>query len=52
MDFFERYLAISPDGGSGATEAVYLAVVVLVAFALARWGYLRRRGQSRHGSKL
>ena len=34
MDFFERYLHITPDGGSGATEAIYIAVVVLIALAL------------------
>ena len=33
MDFVERYLHISPDGGSGATEAIYIAVVVLIALA-------------------
>lgn len=34
MDFLERCLHISPDGGSGATEAIYIAVVVLIALAL------------------
>ena len=34
MDFLERYLHISPDGGSGATEVIYIAVVVLIALAL------------------
>jgi hypothetical protein len=34
MDFLERYLHITPDGGSGATEAIYIAVVVLMALAL------------------
>jgi MYXO-CTERM domain-containing protein len=42
MEFFERYLGISPDGGSGATEAVYVAVVLLIALgAVLRW---RRAG--------
>ena len=35
MDFFERFLHISPDGGSGATEAIYIAAV-LIALALVR----------------
>ena len=31
MDFFERLLGISPDGGDGSTETLYL-ITVLVAF--------------------
>lgn len=34
MDLIERYLNISPDGGSGATEAIYIAAVVLIGLAL------------------
>jgi hypothetical protein len=53
MDLIERYLHISPDGGSGATEAIYIAVVVLIALALVlrrelprmvHRGLLRQRG--------
>jgi hypothetical protein len=37
MDFFERFLHINPDGGSGATEALYafavLAAIVCIVFA-------------------
>ena len=29
MDFIERWLHISPDGGNGASELLILAVVVL-----------------------
>jgi hypothetical protein len=42
MDFIERWLHVSPDGGNGTLEAVYLlaplAVIVAIAFraALAR----------------
>ena len=38
MDFIERFLDISPDGGSGTTEAVYIAVfvAVVVVFILRR----------------
>ena len=28
MDFIERWFGISPDGGSGALEAVYLAAIL------------------------
>jgi hypothetical protein len=30
MHFFERYLSLSPDGGSGLLELSYAAVIVLV----------------------
>jgi hypothetical protein len=42
MDFVERYLHIIPDGGSGATEAIYIAVVVLIALALVLRRELRK----------
>ena len=54
MNFLERYLHISPDGGSGATEVMYIAVVVLIASALVlrreltrlvRRGLLREPGR-------
>ncbi|MRG58024.1 hypothetical protein GF108_20875 [Phyllobacterium sp. SYP-B3895] len=47
MDFIERWFGVSPDGGDGSTEALYIAVVLLVialilgrrliAKALGRW---------------
>lgn len=46
MNFIERLLGISPDGGSGATEVVYLATFLLAA-ALLVW----RRMASRKGLK-
>ena len=30
MDFIERWLHVSPDGGSGALEVLYLVVIALV----------------------
>jgi hypothetical protein len=46
MDFIERLFGIAPDGGNGATEALWLAgfaaaVVMGLAFG-ARW-LVRRR---------
>lgn len=36
MDFIERLFGISPDGGDGSTELLYIAVLLLVV-ALFRW---------------
>jgi hypothetical protein len=30
MDFIERWFGISPDGGDGSTELIYLGVLVAV----------------------
>lgn len=30
MDFIERWFGISPDGGDGSTEALYLLAVVAI----------------------
>lgn len=42
MDFIERLFGISPDGGDGSTEALYI-FVLLVIIALAAMRPLRRR---------
>jgi hypothetical protein len=42
MDFIERLLGISPDGGNGSTEVIVLAAIAFVAVALLRWSHLRR----------
>jgi len=34
MDFIEKWFGISPDGGDGSLEALYIAVVILVVVAL------------------
>jgi hypothetical protein len=37
MDFIERWFGISPDGGDGTTEALYvLAVIAVLVVAFAR----------------
>ena len=41
MDFIERILGISPDGGSGGVELLMLAVPL----AVAAWWTRRRRSQ-------
>jgi hypothetical protein len=41
MDFLERYFHISPDGGSGMTEASYVVTAALVLFVLPYRGALR-----------
>lgn len=34
MDFIERWLQISPDGGSGAAEALIVAVVLVTVVSM------------------
>ncbi len=46
MNVIERIFGISPDGGSGATEVVYLATFLLAA-ALLAW----RRMAGKQGVK-
>lgn len=45
MDFIERTLGISPDGGSGAFEVVLL-LIPLVGLA-ALWNHRRARARAR-----
>lgn len=40
MDFIERLTGLSPDGGNGSLEALYLIVAVVAVAALLAW---RRR---------
>jgi hypothetical protein len=42
MDFIERIFGISPDGGDGTTELIWIAVLVLIA-VLVTWRWLSRR---------
>ena len=38
MDFFERWLGLAPDDGSGLTEALWIGAIVLAVLAIAyRW---------------
>jgi hypothetical protein len=39
MDFFEKWFGISPDGGDGSLEALWIGVIVVAVTAVA----LRRR---------
>jgi hypothetical protein len=36
MDFIERWLGFSPDGGDGSTEMLYIVVVVLALLVSRR----------------
>ena len=48
MDFIERWLGMSPDGGTGSTELLYLAAAVLLAAtALGRWFAKRQPTKTR-----
>jgi len=42
MDFIERWFGISPDGGDGSTELLYI-IALLVLCAAAGYLYLRLR---------
>jgi hypothetical protein len=39
MDFFERWFGVSPDGGDGTLEMLYIvvAVAIVVMFVGRRW---------------
>jgi hypothetical protein len=50
MDWIEQLLGVSPDGGSGALEFVYLAVVAFAIGVVVRWRVLRRRNRSSRSS--
>jgi hypothetical protein len=43
MDFIERWLGISPDGGSGAFELMILVLFAATLVALARYRLARQR---------
>ncbi len=50
MDFIERWLHISPDGGSGLLEAIYLVVAIAVVtgfMLMRRWAARARRNEDR-----
>ena len=36
MDFIERLFGVSPDGGDGSTELMYVSLVVLILLLFAR----------------
>jgi len=44
MDFIEKFLGISPDGGDGSLEILLLVLVVLIITAVGmHWPYRRKR---------
>jgi hypothetical protein len=45
MDFFERYLGISPDGGDGSFEVMVLVVTFTLIAALALYLLLIRKAK-------
>jgi LPXTG-motif cell wall-anchored protein len=51
MDFFERWFGVSPDGGDGSLEILWIGVIIvaLVAFVfrrrIATWLASRKAGQ-------
>jgi hypothetical protein len=49
MDFIERLFGVSPDGGDGSTEVLWLAAL---AIAIAMWVFFRtRRRKTRAGTR-
>ena len=43
MDFIEKLFGISPDGGDGTTEFMFIAAAVAVALAVGAVAMRRRR---------
>jgi len=43
MDFIERIFGISPDGGDGSTEVLWVVAALAVAGVLGLWRLARRR---------
>jgi hypothetical protein len=41
MDFIERWFGLSPDGGDGSTEVLYLGVAVVVLAIFLGRGQIR-----------
>jgi hypothetical protein len=46
MDFIERLFGISPDGGDGSTELIYIAALILIV-AVITWRHIARRASSK-----
>ncbi len=47
MDFIERIFGISPDGGDGSLEGVYVAATLAAVIAVVYMWRRRREGPSR-----
>ena len=48
LDFVEKLLHVSPDGGNGAYEAMIVILVGLAVIASALFGYFRVRSSRRN----
>jgi hypothetical protein len=42
MDFIEQWFGISPDGGDGSLELLYIAVIIVIALAVTFRTRLRK----------
>jgi hypothetical protein len=51
MDFIETIFGVSPDGGSGATEALYIGVAICAVVAWVMRRRLRRGFSAAMGRK-
>lgn len=49
MNFIERWLGVSPDGGDGTLEAAWVAAIVITALAVAFRRRIRRWLSERRG---
>jgi hypothetical protein len=48
LDFIERWFGLSPDGGDGSTEAIYLIAIFIVLAAVVGWRLRKRFGRRRN----
>jgi hypothetical protein len=51
MDWIERFVGLSPDGGDGSTEALYIGVVLIVATLVLSRGYFAKIWQRWWGAR-
>ena len=49
MDWIERFFGISPDGGDGSTEMLYLVAVVAIAVLIFGRTFYVRYARKRRG---
>lgn len=52
MDFIERWFGISPDGGDGSTELLYILAIATLLAVLFGWRHRRKFEWRRRPSKL
>lgn len=48
MDFIEKLFGISPDGGDGSTEAMYIVALVAIVLLLTYRPLMRKLARRRH----